>query len=107
MHPNPQQLDKYRYIHQTPTWKVRTLYLFGIMSWLFVVYGFSGMFLIDPFFQWFVAPIILLITLYHLLSFGINLFYRQFSLEKHLHHLKDYWSHTSPPSIDILVVLHR
>ena len=101
MHANPLYIKKYLYIEKTSTWKVRTLYLFGIISWMFVVYGFLGMFFIDPFFRWFVAPIIGMLTLYHLISFGFNIFYRQFNLSNHLNKIKEFRDVISKPTVDI------
>lgn len=103
MFANPSRIHKYLYVEKTPTWKVRSLYLFGIISWLLVVYGFSGIITVDPFYRWFVAPILGLITIYHLLSFGINIFYRQFNLSKHHKLVKSFWEYNKEPSVDIFL----
>ena len=100
MHPNPLHIEKYLYINKTPTWKVRGLYLFGIIAWFFVLFGFMGMFFIDPFYQLFIFPILALFTIYHLLSFGINLFYKQFDLERHFKLLESFYDE---PSVDIFL----
>ena len=88
---NPKQIDKYLYIKRTPTWKVRVLYLFGICTWFLVVLGFSGSISVDPFYKYFVAPLILFLTVYQVSSFGLNLFYRQFDLKQHFQKIEEYW----------------
>lgn len=103
MPPNPENIQKYLYIERTPTWKVRALYLFGIFSWLVFVYGISKVFLIDPFFHFIVGPIIAVFTLYHLLSFGINLFYCQYNLSKHFKFVEEFWPINKQPSVDIFL----
>ena len=100
---NPASLDKYLYIRETPAWKVRSLYLFGIVSWLLVVFGFWGLITIDPFFTWFVTPIVALLTMYHLASFGLNLFYRQFDLKKHWARVMSFWIDRREPTVDIFL----
>lgn len=100
---NPAYLDKYLYIRETPAWKVRSLYLFGIVSWLLVVFGFWGLITIDPFFTWFVTPTIALLTLYHMASFGLNLFYRQFDLKKHRNRVMSFWIDRREPMVDIFL----
>ncbi len=75
--------DKYLYIKKSQTWKIRGIYLFGILTWGLVVFAYAQSYDADPFFQFFVTPIIAFLTIYHLVSFGINLFYRQFDLGLH------------------------
>lgn len=100
MHPDPSFIKKYLYINKTPTWKVRGLYLFGIISWVLIVYGFLGVIGVDPFFTWFVAPIMLFLTIYHLFSFGLNLYYRQFNIKNHFALLQSY---CEEPPVDIFL----
>ncbi len=103
MYVDPSSINKYLYIKNTPAWKVRLLYSFGIFSWLLVVYGFSGMIIVDPFFRWFVGPIIALFTVYHLLSYTLNLYYRRFNLTRHKARIKKYWNEHSEPTVDIFL----
>ncbi len=100
MLPNPSSINKYLYIEKTPTWKVRLLYTFGIVSWLLIMYGYWGILGIDPFYTFFVVPVFVLLSIYHLASFGLNLFYRQFDLKKHFALVKAY--HHEPP-VDIFL----
>lgn len=98
---NPLTLDKYRYIEHTPTWKVRSLYAFGIFSWLFIIYGFAGLWGVDPFFTWFVIPVVAFLTVYHLSSFVLNLFYRQHDLPRHHKMVSAFVASRHRPSVDI------
>ncbi|OGL79560.1 hypothetical protein A3J43_01265 [Candidatus Uhrbacteria bacterium RIFCSPHIGHO2_12_FULL_54_23] len=89
--PDPHAIDKYLYVERTPTWKVRALYAFGIVSWLLVLWGFGGAVRYDPFYRYFVGPILIVLTVYQLSSFILNLFYRQFDLAGHLLWVKIFW----------------
>jgi cellulose synthase (UDP-forming) len=100
MLPDPLRIEKYLYIRKTPTWKVRLLYLFGIVSWLLIIYSYLGIMLVDPFYTWFVTPILALLTIYHLASFGLNLYYRKFDLDEHLEKVKNY---IHEPWVDIFL----
>jgi cellulose synthase (UDP-forming) len=80
---NPKALDKYLYIKRTPTWAVRSLYLFGILTWFGVIYGYGRFLSFNLIFLLGIAPIACFLILYHLVSYGINLFYKQFDLEAH------------------------
>jgi cellulose synthase (UDP-forming) len=88
---NPEKLDKYLYVRKLRTWKVRTLYALGIISWFLVLWGFSGAIATDPFYKWFVAPILGILTIYHVISFCLNLWYKQFDLQKHFEKVKEFW----------------
>lgn len=102
--PNPELLDKYLYIRRTPTWKVRTLYLFGILTWLLVVWGFTGAIGVDWFYTYLVFPVVILFTIYHMASFGLQMFYRQFDLRRHVALCNDYWTpERTEPSIDVFL----
>lgn len=100
MLPNPADIQKYLYIEKTPTWKVRSLYLFGLVSWYLIVSSYVGVVGVDPFYSWFVLPILILLTIYHTISFGLNLFYQQFGLKNHLQLVKD---HGRQPWVDIFL----
>lgn len=102
---DPNTIHKYLYIEKTPTWKVRVLYSFGIISWLLVLWGFSGAVLYDPFYRYFVGPILAVLTVYQLSSFALNLFYRQFDLSGHLLWVQAFWIIRGgrQPSVDIFL----
>ena len=111
---NPAKIDRYLYIRKTPTWKVRMLYLFGILSWLLILWGFRGAIFLDPFYRWFVMPVLCFLTIYHLGSFFLNLFYKQFDLKAHKKKKETFWRKrrvrkkngilsTNQPSVDIFL----
>src|SRR5690349_4613045 len=100
MFPNPSRINKYLYIERTQTWKVRTLYFFGILSWLLIMCGYWGITGIDPFYTFFVLPIFVLLSIYHLASFFLNLFYRQFDLPRHQALVQ---THSGEPPVDIFL----
>jgi cellulose synthase/poly-beta-1,6-N-acetylglucosamine synthase-like glycosyltransferase len=58
---------------------------------------------IDPFFTWFVPPVLGLFTVYHLLSFGTNLCYRQFDVSQHESLREEFWLQHVTPSVDIFL----
>jgi cellulose synthase (UDP-forming) len=101
---NQAELNKYLYIERTPTWLVRALYTFGIIAWLLVIHGFWDAIVADPFYRYFVGPILIFLTVYYLSSFGLNLFYRRFDLKKHFSLVETYWSGVETnPSLDIFL----
>ena len=57
---DPTKLNKYLYIEKTPTWRVRLIYIYGIISWLLVVVGFTGAIMVDLFYLWVIGPVILI-----------------------------------------------
>lgn len=103
MNLSPKFPSKYLYIDNTPAWKVRALYIFGIFSWIGVIYGFRGMVLVDPFYTWFVTPVIFLITLYHILSFGVNATFKKFNIKKHEEQKDEFWKNGNNPTVDVFL----
>ncbi len=98
--PNPASIQKYLYIEKTPTWKIRSLYLFGIVSWLLIMFGYWSIVGVDPFYSYLVLPVFILLSIYHLASFILNLFYRQFNLVQHFERVMAY---KGEPSVDIFL----
>jgi cellulose synthase (UDP-forming) len=96
-----ENFDKYLYIRKTPTLQVRLLYSFGIVSWVLVMFGYTSIIFLDPFYTWFVFPVLLIITFYNLLSMGVNLLYKQFDLVKHVQFTLGFWKCNYEPSVDI------
>jgi cellulose synthase (UDP-forming) len=101
---NPEQLNKYLYIEKTPTWGVRTLYMVGIVTWFGVIYGYSQFFKVAPIFLSIISPIIIFLIVYHLFSYCIDLFYKQFDLKSHKGLVEFFWNHLGKyPTIDIFL----
>ncbi|MBD0327985.1 MAG: glycosyltransferase [Pyrinomonadaceae bacterium] len=93
---------------------MRTLFAFGILTWLLVVWGFSGAIAVDPFYKWVVAPILAVLTAYHLTNFGLELWFKQFDLDEHFRRVSRYWRvqhvrdvyhlvHLRQPSVDVFL----
>jgi cellulose synthase/poly-beta-1,6-N-acetylglucosamine synthase-like glycosyltransferase len=103
-HAAPENLDKYLYIRRTPTGLVRVVYGFGIVAWLLVIYGFRNAIAFDPFYRYFVGPILFFLTAYYLSSYALNMCYRRFNLGAHFALLRRYWvGRFAEPSLDIFL----
>ncbi len=108
---NPNSVNKYLYIEKTPTWAVRIMFGIGMLTWFGVIYGYGRFIKLNPIFFIIIFPIISFLILYHLISYFIDLFYKQFDLKKHqrlirkhkfLHEL-GYGSYARTPSIDVFL----
>lgn len=82
---------------------MRVFYALGVVSWLLVVLGFSSTITTDPFFRWFVCPIVFFFTIYHLCSYGLCLFYRQHNLKKHRILTPSFWADRRAMSVDVFL----
>ena len=100
---DPTALNKYLYIEKTPTWRVRIVYIVSILAWALLLYGFSSAVLYIPFYRWAVSPLLLFFSLYYFSSYGLNLFYRQYDIEKHEALIKKYWHKKAEPSVDVFL----
>ncbi len=87
---HPENLNKYLYVQKTPTWMIRSLYSLGILTWCGVIYGYSLFFTANRTFFYIVAPFIGFLIIYHLVSYSIILFYKQFDLRRHFFLLKHF-----------------
>ncbi len=102
--PNPDALDKFLYVRRTPSWLVRGVYAFGLFSWALVLYAYANAALYDPFYRYFAAPIVLLLTVYVVLSYVLMLLYRQFDVDAHAKLVQRYWSAAKAhPRIDVFL----
>lgn len=54
-----------------------------MLSWILVVYGYIGFVSLTPLLWIIFAPILLILTIYYVTSFGINLGYKKFDIKKH------------------------
>jgi len=108
---NPNTVDKYLYVRKTPTWLVRGIFFLGILTWGGVIYGYSVFIKVNPIFFVIVLPVIGFLIIYHIVSYFIDLFYKQFNLRAHERLVKKYeylskmgyLGHGTPPSIDIFL----
>lgn len=97
--------SKYQYT-KAPTWLVRSIYLLGILCWLGVVYGYVHFFTLNKWYWVFMFPFLLVASIYYLLSYAINLFYKKFDVEAHKELVGTYWGKTKKaklPTIDIFL----
>ena len=104
--------DKYVYIIKN-VWTVYALYTIGIAAWLMTVYGYILFFQVEPIYGYILGPIVLLYTLYYLINYGLNFFYKKFDITKHNTRIGRYWASQteivwgggSNPSVDIFVTV--
>jgi cellulose synthase/poly-beta-1,6-N-acetylglucosamine synthase-like glycosyltransferase len=102
MHQEP--IPIYKYIKNTPTWAVRVIYLLAIATWGSVLYGYSRTFTISHLYFFLIGPSIIFFTVYFILSYSINIFYKQPDIKAHQALVEGYWHHLSePPSVDIFI----
>ncbi len=100
---HPAAYDKYAYIIKNAH-AVRFVYALGIVTWFSVLYGYARFFSLDRRYWLIFGPIVLLFTLYHLISYGLNLFYRAFDVRKHDAAVKKFWANTkNDPSVDVFL----
>ena len=97
------KLSIYLYVEKTPTWLVRVVYIFGIFSWLLVVYGYTSLIVTDPLYWWILFPALFFFTAYYLTSYSINLWYKQFDVREHIRILRRFWRKKITPSVDIFL----
>lgn len=97
------KLDKYAFVTKNAR-IVHAVYALGILTWLGVVYGYLRFFELNKWYWLVFGPMVLLFTLYHLISYGINLFYRAFDVRKHNAAVKAYWAvGKTEPSVDVFL----
>lgn len=83
MDTNPLNIDKYLYIDRTPTWLIRFIYSVGILTWIGVLFGYYNFYAVNPVFFWLIAPVIFYLFVYHVLSYSLMLFYKQYDVRQH------------------------
>jgi cellulose synthase (UDP-forming) len=99
-------LNKYLYVEKTPTWLVRGIFGVGILTWLYVIYGYSRFIQLNPIFFIVIFPIVGFLILYHLISYLTYLFYEQFDLKAHgrlIRRHELFASHHVIPPVDIFL----
>lgn len=99
--------EKYSYIESTPRSKVVFIFIFGLLSWLLVLWGFSSAIIYNDVYRYFIGPILIVLTINHFISFGINLFFKQLDLREHFDLVKKtlttWKSSNSEPTVDIFL----
>ena len=85
------EVNKYLYLIDNP-WKVRILYIIGIICWVGVVYGYFRFFRLNPLYFYIIGPFVAYFTVYYSISCFINLFYTKFDLLRHNKLVKEFWT---------------
>ncbi len=96
--------DVRRYVIKNP-WTVPSFYAVGILAWLATMYGFILFFQFDPLYWILVAPLVAIFSAYHLLSYGINLFYKPFDVKRHARKVRAFWKRREnrEPAVDVFL----
>lgn len=102
---DPETIPVYEYIEKTPTWVVRSVYLFGAATWISVLYGYGRMIpIINPLYLFILIPSIIFFTLYFAVSYFIDIFYKQVNIKTHHRLVERFWNqHPTTPSVDIFI----
>lgn len=101
---SPSLVSQWLYVDTTPRWKVWGVYGFGLIAWGILLWGFSGVLVHDLIYTFFVLPLVVFMTVYHLISMGIILCYKKFKKEEHYNLLNKFWGGiTTPPTVDIFL----
>ncbi len=98
----PQPADPTVYLIRHP-WRIRLVYVLGILTWCGVVWGYVQFFQLNPWYWLIFGPIVAVFTVYHLLAYGINACYPGFDLQAHERRVKSHWEHASAPPVDVFV----
>ena len=84
-------------------WRIRIVYVLGILTWFGVVWGYILFFELNPWYWLIFGPIVGVFTVYHVLAYGINAFYPGFDLAAHERRVKSHWLHATTPAVDVFV----
>ncbi len=87
---SPSNEEKYSYIIKYPV-LLKILYLVSAFSWIMVGYGYFQFFAINWIYYLTMAPILLFITTFNILSLTINMFYQKFDIFKHKYLVQSFW----------------
>ena len=97
-----ENFDKYTYVRVNPFW-IKLTYFIGILTWILSLYGYVVFFNLNWVYWIAFAPIIFIFTIYYLLSYGINIMYKKFDLDKHRETVEKFNLVKNKPSVDILL----
>jgi cellulose synthase (UDP-forming) len=93
---------KYNYIIPN-AWTMRLANLFAFISYLGVAYGFVEYIRISFWYALIFGPLMLLVCYTNLSAYFVNIFYPQFTIEKHKAFIKTYWDDKIEPTVDIFL----
>lgn len=99
----PSADEKFSYVIKN-RWFVPAVYLFGIVAWLGVIVGYVTFFQLNAWYWIVFGPVLAVFTAYHLLTYGINLFYRPFDLNAHDRKVRAFWKKAEElPTVDVFL----
>ncbi len=94
------KFDKNHYIIKYPL-LMKGIYLFGILAWLTTFFAYFSFFNLDLFYWALFFPPILILTIYNIISYSINLFYKKPDLTKHQELVREFVNSKDKPSVDV------
>lgn len=92
--------DKNHYIIKYPL-IMKGVYLFGIISWLITFFAYFNFFDLDLLYWAVFFPPILILTVYNIISYSINFYYKKPDINKHNELVKSFIASENKPSVDI------
>jgi cellulose synthase (UDP-forming) len=96
------EFDKNHYIIKHPI-ITKLIYLFGIITWIITFVAYFNFFNLDLAYWALFFPPIFVLTVYNIISYGINFFYKKPNLKEHIRISKLFVESSYRPSVDILL----
>src|SRR5688572_3339710 len=99
----PSADDKFAYVIKS-RWFVPAVYAFGVLAWFGVIAGYVMFFRLNAWYWVVFGPVLAVFTAYHLLTYGINLFYKPFDVAAHDRKVRAFWKKAETlPTVDVFV----
>lgn len=92
------------YVRATPTWALRRLYIVGALCWLGVLWGYGALYSANKPLFVVIAPVVIFLVLYHLLSYAQLLYYQQFDIRSHQRRVQRFDPRTLTKARDVPLV---
>ena len=96
------QLDKYQYAKTNP-YLVRTIGVLGILTTLFMAYGFWQYINLKNAYFLLFGPIVFIFIANKLMRYFIQLFYQKFDSRKHEQFITEYWQQNPEPLVNVFL----
>jgi len=94
--------SKYNYVIKNPA-GIRLVNLQALIGVLLAFYGVTEFLKLNIWYAVFFGPLVAIIILANLLTHLINLFYPEFSIEKHQKFVRSFWQNNQQPSVDVFL----
>lgn len=99
----PSADDKFAYVIKS-RWFVPAVYAFGVLAWFGVIAGYVMFFSLNAWYWVIFGPVLAVFTAYHLLTYGINLFYKPFDVAAHDRKVRAFWKKAETlPTVDVFL----